>query len=51
MPDEMNTWMRSSSGSSVNFPFGPIIRIRWPIGSRHSRGVNMPPWTSRMYSS
>ena len=47
VPVEMNTWVRSSSGSSMNLPFGPIIRIPWPTGRRHSSGVNWPPWTSR----
>ena len=28
VPDEMNRWVRSSSGSRTNLPFGPIIRIR-----------------------
>ena len=32
-------------GLSMNLPFGPIIRILWPIGRRHSSGVNVPPWT------
>ena len=51
VPDEMNRWVRSSSGSRVNLPFGPIIRIRCPSGSRHSSGVNSPPSTSRTYIS
>ena len=51
VPDEMKTCVRSSSGSSMNLPFGPIIRIRWPTGSCQSSGVNVPPCTRRMYSS
>ena len=47
VPDEMNMCVRSSSGSSMNLPFGPIIRIRCPTGSSHRSGVNVPPWTSR----
>ena len=47
VPDEMKICVRSSSGSRVNLPFGPIIRIGWPSGRRHSSGVNVPPWTSR----
>jgi hypothetical protein len=38
VPVETKRWVRSSSGSSTNLPLGPIIRIRWPIGSRHSSG-------------
>ena len=41
VPVETNRCVRSSSGSSRNLPFGPIIRIRWPTGSRHSSGVNV----------
>ena len=48
VPDEMKMCVRSSPGCSMNLPFGPIIRIRWPTGSRHSSGVKVPPWTSRM---
>ncbi len=47
VPDEMKTCIRSSSGSSVNLPLGPIIRIRWPTGRSNSSGVNVPPWTRR----
>ena len=43
VPELMNRWVRSSSGSSMNLPFGPIIRIRCPTGSSHSKGVNVPP--------
>ena len=32
VPDEMKTCVRSSSGSSMNLPLGPIIRIPWPTG-------------------
>ncbi len=48
VPDEMKMWVRSSSGSSMNLPLGPIIRMPWPTGSRQSSGVNVPPLTSRM---
>ena len=51
VPDEMNRWVRWSSGWSMNLPFGPIMRIRWPMGSSQSSGVNRPPSTRRMYSS
>ena len=47
VPDEMKMWVRASSGSSMNLPFGPIIRMACPTGSRHSSGVNVPPWTRR----
>ena len=47
VPDEMKTWVRSSSGLRTNLPFGPIIRMPWPIGIFHRSGVNIPPWTSR----
>ncbi len=47
VPDEMKMCVRSSSGRSMNLPFGPIIRIPWPIGIRHRSGVNIPPLTSR----
>ena len=38
VPVETNTWVRSSSGSSMNLPLGPIIRIRWPTGRRQRSG-------------
>ena len=47
VPDEMKMWVRSSSGSSMNLPFGPIIRMPWPIGMRQRSVVNIPPWTRR----
>ena len=51
VPVEMNRWVRLSSGSSRNLPFGPIIRIRCPIGSRHRRVVKRMIGTSRTYIS
>ena len=47
VPDEMKMWVRASSGSSMNLPFGPIIRMPCPICMRHSSVVNIPPWTRR----
>ncbi len=47
VPVETNRCVRSSSGSSMNLPFGPIIRIAWPISSRHSRVVKRSIGTSR----
>ena len=51
VPVEMNRCVRSSSGCSMNLPFGPIMRMRWPTGSRHSAVVKRNTGTSRTYIS
>ena len=33
VPVEMKRWVRSSSGSRVNLPFGPIMRMPWPTAA------------------
>ena len=47
VPVETYRWVRRSSGSSMNLPFGPIIRIRCPSGSRHSSVVKRMIGTRR----
>ena len=47
VPVETNRCVRSSSGSSRNFPLGPMMRIRCPIGSRHSSVVKRRMGTRR----
>ena len=37
VPVETKRWVRSSSGSSMKRPLGPIMRIWWPTGRRQSR--------------
>ena len=39
--------VRRSSGSSMNLPLGPIMRIPWPTGRRHSSVVKRMMGTSR----
>ena len=51
VPVEMYTCVRESSGSSMNLPLGPIIRIRCPTWSRHSAVVNRTIGTWRTNSS
>ena len=51
VPVDTYRWVRSSSGSSMNLPLGPIIRIRCPTGSRHSAVVNRITGTWRTNSS
>ncbi len=47
VPVETKRWVRLSFGSRRNRPFGPIIRILCPSGSRHSSVVKRRIGTSR----
>ena len=51
VPVETYRCVRGSSGSSMNLPLGPIIRIRWPTWSRHSAVVKRTTGTWRTNSS
>ncbi len=51
VPVDTYRCVRVSSGSSMNLPLGPIIRIRWPIGSRHIAVVNRMMGTRRTKNS
>ena len=47
VPVDTNTWVRLSSGSSMNFPLGPIMRMPCPTGSRHRSVVKRRMGTRR----
>ena len=51
VPVDTYTWVRASSGSSMNLPLGPIMRIRWPTWRRHSAVVKRTMGTWRTNSS